>query len=112
MRHDEDVDQQDEVAEAVEAAEAAEEHEGAGAGRLSGVVGFAGGLLCGALIGAGIALLVAPERGIRLRRRLARSLREAGDDLRDEFGGFRDSARRRLARRRRRLRRGVGHVVS
>jgi hypothetical protein len=105
MRDDEDMDQVDEAAEAVE------EHEGAGAGGLSAVVGFAAGLVCGALIGAGVALLVAPERGIRLRRRLARGLREAGDDLRDEFGGWRDSARRRLARRRRRLRRGVGRVV-
>ena len=42
---------------------------------------------------AGVALLVAPERGTRLRRRLARSLREAGDDLRDEFGDLRDSTR-------------------
>jgi hypothetical protein len=108
MRHDEDEDMDQED----EAAGAAEEHEGVGTRGLSGVVGFAAGLVCGALIGAGVALLVAPERGTRLRRRLARSFREAGDDLRDEFGGLRDSARRRLARRRRRLRRGVGRVVS
>jgi gas vesicle protein len=105
MRHDEDLDQQqeDEVVEAVG------RHEATG---MTGVVGFVGGLFCGALIGAGVALLVAPERGIRLRRRLARSLRDAGDDLRDEFGDLRESARRRLSRRRRRLRRGVGHVMS
>ena len=101
MRHDEDLDQQqeDEVAAAIA------QHD---AGGVPGVLGFVGGLFLGAVIGAGVALLVAPERGTRLRRRLARSLRDAGDDLRGEFGDLRDTARRRLSRRRRR-RLHVGH---
>jgi gas vesicle protein len=106
MRNDEDLDQVEHEDEAVEEGE---EHATAG---MSGVVGFAAGLFCGALIGAGVALLVAPERGVRLRHRLARTLRDAGDDLREELGDLRDSARRRLSRRRRRMRRGVGRVVS
>lgn len=118
MRDDEDLDQEEEAAEAAEERAATDGPRGAGgAGGLgglgaSGILGFAGGLFCGALIGAGVALLVAPERGTKLRRRLARTLRDAGDDLRGEFGDLRDSARRRLSRRRRRLRRGVGRVVS
>jgi hypothetical protein len=104
MRYDEERDQSEEL----------EEHDREPAGRAEGVggmVGFVGGLVLGALIGAGIALLVAPERGQVMRRRLARRMRDAGEELRDEFDGLRASARRRLARRRRRLHR-LGRAVS
>ncbi len=77
----------------------------------TGMLGFVGGLVLGALIGAGIALLVAPERGRTLRRKLVRRIRDAGDDIREDFDGLRDAARRSLARRRRRLRR-LGREVS
>ena len=33
---------------------------------------FAAGLICGVVLGAGLALLLAPERGVRTRRRLRR----------------------------------------
>jgi uncharacterized membrane protein YccC len=104
MRYDEEQEQLDEQPDLAEETEVAAE----GA---TGRVAFVGGLVLGALIGAGIALLVAPERGRVTRRRLARHLREAGDELRDEFDGLRAAARRRLARRRRRLRR-LGRAVS
>ncbi len=78
----------------------------------TGMLGFVGGLVLGALIGAGIALLVAPERGRTLRRKLARRMRDAGDEIREDFDGLRDAARRTLARRRRRLRRHLGRVGS
>ena len=89
MRYDEERDESDEPAELD--AEPAAEAEGA--------------------TGAGIALLVAPERGRVTRRRLARRVREAGEEIRDEFDGVRAAARRSLARRRRRLRR-LGREVS
>lgn len=78
----------------------------------TGMLGFVGGLVLGALIGAGIALLVAPERGRALRQKLARRIRSAGDEIRDDLDGLRDATARRLARRRRRLRRRLGREVS
>jgi hypothetical protein len=78
----------------------------------AGMLGFVGGLVLGALIGAGIALLVAPERGRTLRQRLARRIRSAGHEIRDDLDNLRDVAARRLARRRRRLRRRLGREVS
>lgn len=91
---------------------AEEELVDAGAEGATGMLGFVGGLVLGALIGAGIALLVAPERGRTLRRKLARRLRDAGEEIRDDFEGLSDAARRSLARRRRRLRRHLGREVS
>ena len=104
MRYDEERDESDEQAEL-------DAEPAAGAEGATGMLGFVGGLVLGALIGAGIALLVAPERGRVTRRRLARRVREAGEEIRDEFDGVRAAARRSLARRRRRLRR-LGREVS
>jgi uncharacterized membrane protein YccC len=107
MRRDEDMDQIEEVEDKDPAGdESAEGVEGA-----SGILGFVGGLVLGALIGAGVALLVAPERGSKLRRRLVRRFSDARDDLRGELDDLRQVAQRRLSRRRR-LRRRLGHVVS
>ncbi len=69
------------------------------------LAGFIGGLLVGAVIGVGIALLVAPERGAVTRRRLRGRLRDAQDGAWDRLGHWRDDAGRRLKRKRRRLRR-------
>jgi hypothetical protein len=98
MRYDEERDQE-ERDQSDEQAELDAEP-AAGAEGATGMIGFVGGLVLGALIGAGIALLVAPERGRVMRRRLARRVREAGEEIRDEFDGLRASTRRRLARRR------------
>ena len=65
--------------------------------------GFAAGLVVGVLLGAGIALLFAPDRGSRTRSHLSRRLRrlreEAGEEL-ERAGG---RTRRDLQRRRRQL---------
>ena len=53
--------------------------------RRSGAVGFVGGLVLGALIGASIALLVAQARGAVTRRRIKRLVRDMGDKARDTF---------------------------
>jgi len=70
----------------------------------SGMVGFVGGLVLGALIGAGIALLVAPERGTVVRRRLKRRWRRAREEARRGVRGFKRDVEREAARRRRWLR--------
>ncbi len=58
------------------------------------VVSFISGLLLGAVIGAGVALLAAPQTGRRARRRIRRAavgLRDSAsdhfDDLADEVKG-------------------------
>ncbi len=65
--------------------------------------GFVAGLLVGLVLGAGVALLLAPAEGARTRTRLARRLRR----LRRRAGPTLDHAarltRRELERRRRRL---------
>jgi len=73
-----------------EAAAAAAEH---------GVTGFVTGLLVGALVGASLALMFAPTRGDRLRRRLGRGARALRERARDELEQAARRARREIARR-------------
>jgi hypothetical protein len=68
-----------------------------------GIVGFLGGLLVGALVGAGVALLLAPERGDVTRRRIRTRLYDAADDAKDQMDEWRDSAERELRRGRKKL---------
>jgi gas vesicle protein len=78
----------------------------------SGLGGFAVGVVFGAFLGAGIALLFAPERGDKTRRRLRHRLRS----LRDEAGQQLERAGKRtgrdLLRRRRRLEAGLERAAS
>lgn len=77
----------------------------------SGIVGLLAGLVIGTFVGAGIALLLAPERGDVTRRRIRTKFHDVTDEARDQFEGWRDQAERELRRRqrkvRRRLRQGV-----
>lgn len=68
-------------------------------------LGFVGGLILGALIGAGTALLIAPQRGEVTRRRLKRRFRDARDDARDQLAEWTDDARREVRRRGRQIKR-------
>lgn len=68
----------------------------------SGVRTFAAGLLIGALVGAGIALLVAPQSGEETRRTIARRARRLAADARERY----EEARHQLHRARERRRRG------
>jgi gas vesicle protein len=72
---------------------------------------FGVGLALGIAVGAGAALLTAPQTGAeartallaqagRLKRRTSRRGRDAWDELRDEIRGMRRNLRRRRARRR------------
>jgi gas vesicle protein len=66
-----------------------------------GVRTFAAGLLIGALIGAGIALLVAPSSGEETRRMISRRARRLAADARERY----DDARHELHQARERRRR-------
>jgi len=75
-----------------------------------GLRGFAAGLVVGALVGAGIAFLIAPERGEVMRRRLTRGIRDIQDDARDQLDDWRGDARRELGRQRRKIKRQLRRV--
>ena len=68
----------------------------------SGVRTFAAGLLIGALVGAGIALLIAPSSGEETRRMIARRARRLAADARERY----DEARHELRQAREHRRRG------
>ena len=76
-------------------------------GRRSGVVGFVGGLVLGALIGAGITLLVAPERGRVVRRRLKRRFRRVREDAERGYREMKHDVQREARQRRGWLARAV-----
>jgi gas vesicle protein len=61
--------------------------------------GFAAGLLLGAVLGAGIALLLAPDRGSRTRRELTRRLRRRRPGLRGRLELVAERAARRARER-------------
>ncbi len=65
-----------------------------------GVASFITGLVVGALVGAGVALLFAPARGDRVRRRLGHGARALRERARDELEDAARRARREIARRR------------
>jgi hypothetical protein len=73
-----------------------------GVGVASGLT-FLAGLVLGALLGAGAALLFAPERGSVTRRRLRRRLRDVQRDTADKVGELRHRAEREVRRGRRRI---------
>jgi hypothetical protein len=71
----------------------------------SGLVGLLAGLVIGAFVGAGVALLLAPERGDVTRRRIRTKFSDVTYEARDQFEGWRDQAERELRRRQRKVRR-------
>jgi gas vesicle protein len=65
-----------------------------------GLGGFAAGVVFGALLGAGIALMFAPERGDTTRRRLGRRLTRLREDAAEELERAGERTRREVLRRR------------
>jgi len=66
---------------------------------------FVVGLVLGVLVGAGTALLLAPERGDVTRRRIGRRVQRLRRGAAERFEDVRDGAERELRRARRRVRR-------
>jgi gas vesicle protein len=66
-----------------------------------GTAGFAAGVLFGALLGAGFALLVAPDRGDKTRRRLRRRMQSLREDAREGIDRAGTRTREELRRRQR-----------
>ena len=66
--------------------------------------GFAAGLLFGVLLGAGFALLFAPEQGQKTRGRLRRGMRSLGEEAREGIDRAGARTRKELLRQKRRLR--------
>lgn len=69
-------------------------------GGSGGVRTFVAGLLIGALVGAGIALLVAPQSGEETRRSLARRARRLAEDARERYDDVKRQLRHARAQRR------------
>ena len=83
-----------------DAREDAMDHEGGDDGS-GGIRTFAIGLLIGTLVGAGIALLVAPQAGEETRRTIARRARRLAEDARERYDDARHQLRRMREQRRR-----------
>lgn len=80
---------------------------------------FIAGVALGTLVGAGIALLVAPQSGRRTRRQIARAAEDIGDVARERMEDAGDEVRRRAHRAKRaaerrgqRLRDGLSRRVE
>ena len=68
-----------------------------------GARNFAIGLAVGALLGAGVALLFAPDRGVNTRRRLGRRIRQFRDRGGESIEALRDKFSRELKRLKKRV---------
>jgi gas vesicle protein len=77
-----------------------------------GIGGFAAGVVFGALLGAGIALMLAPDRGDVTRRHLRRRLQRLREDAAEGLDRAGDRARRDLARGRRHLEDGIERAAD
>ena len=67
--------------------------------------GFATGIIVGALVGAGVMLLSAPDRGEVTRRRIGRRFRDIQEDARGHIEDMGEEAGHQIQRQRRRLKR-------
>jgi len=74
----------------------------------NGANGAAVGFICGALIGAGVALLMAPASGVETRRRLGETARKLKHDVPEKARGLANQARSTLGA----IQEGVSHGVK
>lgn len=68
-----------------------------------GRAGFVAGIVFGAFLGAGIAMLFAPDRGEKTRGRIRRRMRNLGEDAMESIDQAGTRTRKELSRRKRRL---------
>ena len=69
-----------------------------------GAAGFVAGVLFGAFVGAGIAILFAPQRGDKTRGNLRRRIRALREDASEGLDRVGSRTRKELRRRQRRIR--------
>lgn len=60
------------------------------------VFNFVSGLICGAAIGAGVALLMAPDSGRKTRKRIGRAADDLREDASDRWEELADDVRDRV----------------
>jgi gas vesicle protein len=60
------------------------------------VLNFVSGLICGAAIGAGVALLMAPDSGKKTRKRISRAADDLREDASDRWDDLADEVRDRV----------------
>jgi gas vesicle protein len=70
----------------------------------SSTLSFVAGLLIGAVLGASVALLAAPQSGQRTRRRLARAVEGVRDSAADRWEGLTEDLESAVRAGRRRIR--------
>lgn len=70
----------------------------------NGGLSFVAGLAIGAIVGASVALLAAPQSGKRTRRRIVRAVADAQRNASDEWGAVADQVQRTVRQSRRRVR--------
>ena len=75
-------------------------------------VGFAAGILLGAALGAGVAVLFAPDKGSRTRRRLGQRMRDLRENAEERVDDARQDAGRTLNRQRRKIRGAVTRTAK
>ncbi|MEP6573066.1 MAG: YtxH domain-containing protein [Gemmatimonadota bacterium] len=73
---------------------------------------FLAGIALGAFVGAGVALLFAPDAGWKTRRRLHRQIGDMRDRAEDKWDDLRGEARRELVRRKRNLKSDAQRVAG
>ncbi|HEV2180829.1 MAG TPA: YtxH domain-containing protein [Gemmatimonadaceae bacterium] len=73
----------------------------------SGVAMFAGGLMLGLAVGAGLALLMAPQAGDETRRLIRRRARRLGEHMSDRVEDIRDDIRRSARKGEKKLRQSL-----
>lgn len=71
------------------------------------MVSFAAGLILGAALGAGVALLLAPRPGDETRKLIGRRARRLGDRVADRVDDLRDDIRRSARKGEKKLRRSL-----
>lgn len=96
----------DEERERVEAIVDEAEDSGGGTGA------FAAGVVFGAFLGAAVALMFAPEKGDRTRRKLRKRLQRMREDASEGLERAGERTRRDLSRRRHRLEAGLGRAAE
>jgi gas vesicle protein len=72
--------------------------------------GFVSGFIMGVLVGAGFALLFAPEEGQKTRRQLGKRMRSLQEEAKEGFDRASDRTRKELRRRQRRLKAELARV--